>query len=223
MGKSLVPRPVPAGERWRLTRGCSLKRHRIGAGEDCGKGTPAVLHTGDLAARASHPPRTRRGYGMLLSAMAAPSEEFSNQSPPFEDVDLFASDRPLQDAVRANGAAGEADALSIFGRRWGAAEMFAAGRQANERPPRLQQDNTVDFDPAYHRLMTESIAQGLHASTWRVDATPAAAPAQVVRAARFYVAAQVETGHLCPLTMTRAAVAALAAEPALAAEIMPKL
>ena len=37
--------------------------------------------------------------------------EVFNQSPPFADVDLFASDRPLQEAVAANGAGGEAAAL----------------------------------------------------------------------------------------------------------------
>ncbi len=157
-------------------------------------------------------------------------DESLNQTPPYEDVDLFASDRPLQDAVRANGAAGEAEGLSAFGRRWGAAGMFDLGRQANENPPRLEifdaqgfRRDIVEFHPAYHRLMGESVAAGLHASTWRDDAQPAAVPAQVVRAACFYMAAQVETGHLCPLTMTRAAVAALALEPALAGKIIPKI
>ncbi len=54
-------------------------------------------------------------------------------------------------------------------------------------------------------------------------ASARAAPAEVVRAARFYMAAQVETGHLCPITMTRAALAALAAAPELAAKIVPKV
>ena len=71
--------------------------------------------------------------------------------------------------------------------------------------------------------MAESIVAGLHASTWRNDATPAAAPAEVARAARFYMVAQVENGHMCPVTMTRASVAALAAEPALASRLMPKI
>jgi len=35
------------------------------------------------------------------------------------------------------------------------------------------------------------------------------------------MAAQVETGHLCPITMTRASVAALAAQPDLLAKVMP--
>jgi putative acyl-CoA dehydrogenase len=43
----------------------------------------------------------------------------------------------------------------------------------------------------------------------------------VVRAAKFYMAAQVETGHLCPITMTRASVAALAAQPRLLQQAMP--
>jgi putative acyl-CoA dehydrogenase len=34
-------------------------------------------------------------------------------------------------------------------------------------------------------------------------------PAEVSRAARFYMVAQVENGHMCPITMTRASVAAL--------------
>ena len=156
--------------------------------------------------------------------------EAANQSPPYVGVDLYASDRPLQDAVAANGGGAEAPVLSVFGRRWGAAEMLDRGREANENPPKLKifdakgfRRDVVEFHPAYHQLMAESIAAGLAASTWRDDATPAPAPAQVTRAARFYMAAQVETGHLCPITMTHAAVAALAAERALVAKVMPKI
>jgi len=158
------------------------------------------------------------------------THEVTNQSPPYVDIDLYASDRPLQDAEAANGGGAEAPALSAFGRRWGAAEMFDLGREANENPPKLKifdakgfRRDVVEFHPAYHHLMAESVAAGLAASTWRDDATAAPAPAQVARAARFYMAAQIETGHLCPITMTRAAVAALAAEPGLSAELMPKI
>ncbi|MEW6451735.1 MAG: acyl-CoA dehydrogenase family protein [Pseudomonadota bacterium] len=154
--------------------------------------------------------------------MGADADELLNQSPPFVDVDLFASDRPLQEIVAANGAGGEAAALSAFGRRWGTADMFEQARLANVHPPRLSGER-VEFHPAYHRFMAESIRDGLHASTWRPDATPAAAPAEVVRAARFYMVAQVENGHMCPVTMTRAAVAALAAELALARVLLPKI
>jgi putative acyl-CoA dehydrogenase len=164
--------------------------------------------------------------------MAAPFEthEVLNQSPPFEDVDLFALDRPLQDALAANGAAGEAAALSAFGRRYGSAEMLDEARRANENPPKLAsfdrkgfRRDTVEFHPAYHRFMGESIAAGMHAATWRADGSRAAAPAEVSRAARFYTANQVEAGHCCPITMTRASVAALAAEPALRDRFIGKI
>ena len=159
------------------------------------------------------------------------THEIFNQSPPYEDVDLYSSDVPLIGALKANGAALELPALAAFGKLWGTAKMFARGRQANENPPKLhafdpngRRLDTVEFHPAYHTLMRESIAAGLHASTWTAKAERAPAPAEVLRTARFYMAAQVETGHLCPVTMTRAALAPLAAAaPELAARIAAKV
>jgi putative acyl-CoA dehydrogenase len=158
-----------------------------------------------------------------------PTDEIANQSPAYENVDLFGSDAALQQAVAANGV-DETAALSEFGRRWGAAEMLEQARLANDNPPHLRafdargaRRDIIEFHPAYHRFMTESIAAGLHASTWRPDTSPADAPAEVARAARYYMVAQVENGHMCPITMTRAAVAVLATEPALAAAWMPKI
>jgi putative acyl-CoA dehydrogenase len=81
----------------------------------------------------------------------------------------------------------------------------------------------VEFHPAYHAFMAESMKAGLHCMTWQADATRAPAPAEVARAARYYMVAQVENGHMCPITMTRAAVAALAVDPALAHLLMPKI
>jgi putative acyl-CoA dehydrogenase len=157
-------------------------------------------------------------------------EEVLNQSPPYEDVDLYASDLPLREAVKANGAGDEAAALAAFGRQWGTAEMFAAARQANENTPKLRtfdpkgfRRDVVEFHPAYHDLMRASIAAGLQGSSWTTDGTRAAPPAEVARAARYYMASQVESGHLCPVTMTRAALGALAADPALLAQVAPKV
>jgi putative acyl-CoA dehydrogenase len=162
--------------------------------------------------------------------MAAGTDAVFNQAPPFEDIDLYGSDRPLQEAVAANGAGGEAAALAAFGRHWGSATMFDQARLANENPPKLRafdaqgrRLDSVEFHPAYHRLMAESVAAGLHASTWQADTSRAPAPAEVARAARYIMVAQVENGHMCPITMTRAAVAAFAPEPALAGMLMPKL
>ena len=157
-------------------------------------------------------------------------EEVFNQSPPYEDIDLYSSDLPLQEAVRVNGAGDEASALTAFGRQWGTAGMFAAARRANENTPKLYtfdpkgfRRDVVEFHPAYHEFMRTSIAAGLHASTWTATGIRAPPPAEVARAARYYMAAQVESGHLCPITMTRAALAALAANPALLAQVAPKV
>jgi putative acyl-CoA dehydrogenase len=151
-----------------------------------------------------------------------------NQSPPFEDVDLFTLDRPLVDAVAANGGAEAQKELSEFGRHWGSAAMAARGRIANENTPKLRtfdargnRRDEIEFHPAYHELMAHSAHAGIHNSTWDGDGKPAGTPSEVVRAAKFYIAAQVETGHLCPITMTRASVAALAAQPDLLAKTMP--
>jgi putative acyl-CoA dehydrogenase len=158
---------------------------------------------------------------MAGSPHTDPPENF-NQAPPLGDADLFTIDRPLQEAVAANGGATEAPMLSAFGRHWGKAALIEQAQLADRNPPRLDGD-VVEFHPAYHHFMTDSMAAGLHAMTWRADATVAPPPAEVARAARYFMVAQVENGHMCPITMTRASVAALAAEPILAAEVMPKI
>ena len=158
------------------------------------------------------------------------THEVFNQSPPFEDVDLFAVDQPLMAAVAANGGGQAAKELSDFGRHWGSAAMAERGRLANENTPKLRtfdargnRRDVVEFHPAYHELMAHSAHAGLHNSTWNGEGRPAGGASEVIRAAKFYMAAQVETGHLCPITMTRASVAALATEPTLLARAMPVL
>src|SRR5689334_24880544 len=98
--------------------------------------------------------------------------EIKNQSPAFENVDLFGSDCALQEAVAANGVE-ETAALSEFGRRWGAAEMLEEAALANDNPPKLRavdargdRSDIVEVHPAYHSFMAESIAAGLDACTW---------------------------------------------------------
>jgi len=163
-----------------------------------------------------------------MAQNSSATHEVLNQSPPFEDVDLFALDRPLVEAVAAHGGASAEQELSGFGRHWGSAAMAARGRLANENTPKLRtfdargnRRDEVEFHPAYHELMAHSAHAGIHNSTWNAQGKPAGGAAEVVRAAKFYMAAQVETGHLCPITMTRASVAALAAQPDVLTGTMP--
>ena len=66
-----------------------------------------------------------------MSKAAFQTHEVFNQSPPFCDVDLFSADRPLVEAVAANGGASAEKELSEFGRHWGSAAMAERGRIAN--------------------------------------------------------------------------------------------
>ena len=165
-----------------------------------------------------------------MSQATFATHEVFNQSPPFWDIDLYAVDRPLVEAVAANGGASAQGELSEFGRHWGSAAMAERGRIANENTPKLRtfdsrgnRRDEVEFHPAYHELMAHSAHAGVHNSTWTADGKPAGGASEVIRAAKFYMAAQVETGHLCPITMTRASVAALAEQPDLLARVMPVL
>jgi putative acyl-CoA dehydrogenase len=122
-----------------------------------------------------------------------------NQPPPFEDVNLFTSDTALQDAVRREGGS-ESD-LDAFGALAGSRHMLDQARLANENPPKLRRFDArgdrldqVEYHPAYHALMAASTAQGLHCRRG------------VGRAAGFYMAAQMEAGHCCPVTMTNASI-----------------
>ena len=45
------------------------------------------------------------------------THEVFNQSPPYENVDLFASDTPLVEAVSANGGSANAAELSALDRK----------------------------------------------------------------------------------------------------------
>ncbi|MGO4571052.1 isovaleryl-CoA dehydrogenase [Microvirga sp. 2TAF3] len=159
------------------------------------------------------------------------SQDVFNQTPPFGDVNLIATDRALLDAVQANGADLDNEGLPVFGQHWGSAERLELGRLANENPPKLHafdsrgfRIDAVEFHPAYHALMQASMEDGLHASTWD-DARPDHPTGQghMARAVRIYTVAGVESGHVCPMTMTHASVAALAAAPNHLKEWLPKI
>ena len=159
------------------------------------------------------------------------THDIFNQSPPYEDVDLFASDRALRDAVAANGAAAEADALSAFGRRWGTAAMFEAARARQREHPEAE-DLRHQGLPARRDRVPSGLSR-LHDREHRKRAcmprpgTPTGRarrrPSEVARAARYFMVAQVENGHMCPITMTRACVGALAVEPSVLQKLIGKI
>ena len=155
------------------------------------------------------------------------THEVFNQTPPFGEVNLVATNQPLLDVLKACGVDPEVQGLIAFGADWGSAERLDIGRLANECLLKLRTHDArgyridaVEFHPAYHVLMRASMEDGLHASTWD---EPRSGQAHLSRAARLYTAARVESGHVCPITMTHASVGALAAAPNRLVEWLPKI
>jgi putative acyl-CoA dehydrogenase len=156
-----------------------------------------------------------------------------NQSPPFEDVNLFTTDRALMEAVNREGGGSAVRRLTAFGEVCGSAAAFERGRLANENPPRLKPFDSkgrrldvVEYHPAYHECMGVSVAEGLHCSSWDHLAGSGGKPASganVARSAGCYMAIQMEAGHQCPITMTNAAVPTLRLQPEIAQAWLPKV
>jgi putative acyl-CoA dehydrogenase len=164
--------------------------------------------------------------------MAASTHEVFNQSPLFEDVNLFTSDRALVEAVSRGGAEWAVDGLARLGAEAGSAHVLELGRLANENTPKLRRFDQkgfpldkVEFHPAYHELMALSFREGLHSTTWehRLAGGQPQPAGHVARGARLYMISQPEAGHMCPITMTHACVPALRADEALIARLAPKL
>ena len=173
-----------------------------------------------------------------MAANPFQTHDVTNQSPPYSDVNLYTSNAALSQAVKREGAQrAEAD-LTEFGALTGSAEAMEQGRIANEYMPRLKvvdrfghRLDTIEYHPAYHACMSMSCAQGLHVSPWESDilrgsqpkSEPAKDGAHVARCAGSYMAAQMEAGHGCPITMTHAAVPTLQLQPELAQPWLEKI
>ncbi|WP_370422924.1 acyl-CoA dehydrogenase family protein [Streptomyces sp. QH1-20] len=153
------------------------------------------------------------------------THEVLNQAPPLTGF-TTADDPALLEALRRDGGGwGEAEVREL-GARAGAEETQEQSRLAEAHPPVLRTHDRfghrvdeVEFHPAWHQLMAAAVESGQHAAPW-AQARPGA---HLVRAAKFYVWAQAEPGHGCPISMTYAAVPALRAQPELAALYEPLL
>lgn len=164
---------------------------------------------------------------LTVSVMAATTHAVTNQAPPLVGYDVFAADKALTEGVERHLepslTAEVREELGGLGRAAGSTQALEWGVLANGNPPTLHTHDRyghrvdeVEFHPSWHRLMAKGVAAGL-TSAWSRPG------GHLRRAAAFLVWSQVEAGHTCPLSMTHAAVPALRADPALAAEWEPRL
>ena len=149
-----------------------------------------------------------------------------NQPPPYGGRDAYADDVALQEAVTLTSATAAASDLHAVGRLVADPDWIEQGRLANEHPPTLHTHDRyghrideVTYHPSYHALMAKGVEHGLHAAPWVADQPGAHAG----RAAKYVLWPQVESGTLCPLTMTYAVVPSLRAQPDLAAVWEPRV
>lgn len=158
--------------------------------------------------------------------MGRPTHVVTNQPPPLTGYDVFGSDRALVEAVRRHAPSADVERLHDLGVLAGSETAQEWGRQANTVTPVLHTHDRygnrvdeVEFHPAWHSLLRTAVGFGLAGTAWS-DPAP---EAHVWRAAGFMTWSQAEGGHGCPVSMTYAAVPALRADPALAAEWEPRL
>jgi len=156
--------------------------------------------------------------------------EPKNQSSPFIGYNLFESD-PLIVAMSSDMSESVRSGFFELGKGLGSADSFQLAALANKHKPVLKTHDergkrvdAVEFHPAYHALMRRGVTNGLQGSVWDEDKGELERDVHhQARAIRFYLTAQVECGHLCPLTMTNAAPAALRHNPTLASEWLPRI
>ncbi len=145
------------------------------------------------------------------------THEVTNQSRPLVDVNLFAGNRGLQDALAFHHPGYDKQRFAALGGALGSAEVQAHARLANVHPPLLHthdrfghRSDSVEFHPSYHALMTLACSQRLHGSPWLEGPG-----AHIERAAAFMLFTESEPSVLCPISMTYAVAPALRANPAI--------
>src|ERR1043166_8299711 len=197
-------------------------------------GCPTLVHNESIMTASS-----RQLSPQPIAPSSEPADVISdqlaqNQVPPLTGYNLFLSDRTLVQAMEREGAGWAREQITELGRLLGTEEVQRWGFDANENKPVLHthdrfgnRRDEVVFHPAWHSLMRTSVANRLHSLPWEKDPQRGEGTyrpgAHVARAALMMLTSQNEAGHTCPISMTFSGVAALRAEPDLAAEWEPRI
>lgn len=155
-----------------------------------------------------------------------PTHEVTNMPPHVGDLNLWAEDLPLREAVAREGAAWAEAHLKKLGARVGSEEVFQHAELANRHTPELKtfdrygmRVDQVEFHPSYHALMQTAIEHEVHSFAWNHQR----AGSHVAHGALTYLFQQAEGGVMCPMAMTYSALPSLQATPHLAEEWIPRL
>ena len=151
-----------------------------------------------------------------------------NQPSLWSGINAYRTDPLIVDLTSGLSRASR-DEFDQIGRYVTSHEAQELARMANQSVPQLhthgprgERLDQVEFHPAWHALMRRSMSSGLHSCAW--ENTPdTRGNEHKTRATKFYLTAQLEAGHLCPMTMTNASVAALMTSTRVQQEWGPKI
>src|SRR5215207_6382347 len=164
-----------------------------------------------------------------------------NQAPPLAPYNVFESDLPLREAVEREGGGWGVDRLRDTGELAGSPDAIAHSERAERNEPILRTHDRygnrideVELDPSWHWCLRQAIEREIHSLPWRAvaqapggarrAAMPSSQPGgHAVRAALFFLWSQVNSGVMCPVSMTYSAIPALREEPDIAAEWEPRV
>jgi putative acyl-CoA dehydrogenase len=143
----------------------------------------------------------------------------TNQATPNEDVDLWAANAALRDALAWHHPGHDRARMGALGRSAGSAALQQQARLAHLHRPVLRTHDRfgrrvdqVEFHPGYHALMAHACQARLHGAPWREGPG-----GHLERAAGFMLATELEPAVLCPVSMSYAVAPSLRAHPALEA------
>jgi putative acyl-CoA dehydrogenase len=132
----------------------------------------------------------------------------------------------LKAAVDREGGGWVDERATALGQLVGSHRMQTLADTANKNVPRLQTHNrfgdrvdVVEYDAAYHELMSLAMSAGLHSIAWNENRPGGF----VARAALNYMWNQAENGTSCPITMAFASVHLIRQNRELAVEWEPKM
>ena len=164
----------------------------------------------------------------LAAAQPRLTHEVLNQAAPLADYNAFSCDASLRQIVEHGGASWANEQLHSFGAQTGSAAWQELSREANANAPRLlthdrhgRRVDTVQYHASYHQLMSLGIENGVSAFAWGEHAGRQGV--HTARSALNYMMYQLECGVGCPMTMTFAAVPALACTPSVGEAWLPAL
>jgi putative acyl-CoA dehydrogenase len=163
----------------------------------------------------------------ITASSGNPARAVLNQPPPLQPINLFDTDLALQEGLEREGGEWGLARAREAGEVAGSVEALEHSRRAERNEPILRTHDRygnridqVELDPSWHALLKGAIEREIASLPWRAEKQGA----HVVRATLFMLWSNANSGVMCPVSMTHAAVPALReAAPELAREWEPRL